>query len=614
MENEEKFLTKLVLKRPEILNKILEKIDEDFFLNHLYRDILQKARKDIEDGKIPDPTFWTRLSQDKILEATELFTTDSEDEISEDEIEQLIEAIKNNFINMLNLYKTLYETEDLLYWYKQKISKFKLLTVEEERILGEHIALGDKEARTKLIESNLRLVVNIAKKYSKFGVPILDLIQEGNLGLIHAVDKFNYKLGNRFSTYATWWIRQAITRALANQSRIIRLPVHTLETINKINSIKHYLYKKTGKEPTHSEIAENLDLPLEEIEDYLKISQEPISIETPVGADKDNKLGDFVEDRKVSSSEEYVIYEHFKEELYSILDTLTPREREVLQLRFGLDGVKYHTLEEVGKVYNVTRERIRQIQEKTIKKIIYLFKEAEMEKHHNKDNIFGEKMSEHIFLKHIQWQENDKFLSRVEPIKAILFDEEYKIYDPEIAEEISNLNKNPEGNWKVSGNIFEEELDEKYKEMADLQLFYYNKYLDRLSIIFHFILKKSNKPLYINEMVVKCEKEFGVSISLNETYKALSLFEEIFSWAGSNMVALSDWGYPKYVKGVKDAITWLIKENKRAVTEEEIYEFMLPLYRVKKESIFNTLVREEGITFKRIGKKLWDLNKGGKDE
>lgn len=261
------------------------------------------------------------------------------------------------------------DLKDPIKMYLKEIGKIPLLSFEEEIELAKRIEKSDIEAKKKLIESNLRLVVSIAKKYTGHSLSFLDLVQEGNVGLIRAVEKYDYRRGFRFSTYASWWIRQAVTRALADQSRVIRVPVHMVESINKIQKAERYLYQETGREPSHDDIAKNVNLPLKKVRDYLKVSQEPVSLETPLGADKDNKLGDFVEDKKVSSPEEYVIDEHFKEQLYSILDTLTPREREILRLRFGLDNIKPHTLEDVGKIFNVTRERIRQVEAKAIKRL-----------------------------------------------------------------------------------------------------------------------------------------------------------------------------------------------------------------------------------------------------
>lgn len=276
--------------------------------------------------------------------------------------------------------KTPFEAEEILYeeeidlkdpikMYLKDIGKIPLLTFAQEIELAKEIEDGKIASKQKLIESNLRLVVSIAKKYTGHSLSFLDLVQEGNVGLIRAVEKYDYRRGFRFSTYASWWIRQAVTRALADQSRVIRVPVHMVESINKIQRAERQLYQHLGREPTHEEIAKKLEMPLKKVREYLKVSQEPISLETPLGSDKDNRLGDFVEDKRVSSPEESVIEEHFKDQLYEVLDSLTPREREILRLRFGLDNIKPHTLEDVGRIFNVTRERIRQIEAKAIKRL-----------------------------------------------------------------------------------------------------------------------------------------------------------------------------------------------------------------------------------------------------
>jgi RNA polymerase primary sigma factor len=261
------------------------------------------------------------------------------------------------------------DLKDPIKMYLKEIGKIPLLTFAEEIELAKKIEVGDIYSKQKLIESNLRLVVSIAKKYTGHSLSFLDLVQEGNVGLIRAVEKYDYRRGFRFSTYASWWIRQAVTRALADQSRVIRVPVHMVESINKIQRAERQLYQILGREPTHEEISKRLEMPVKKVREYLKVSQEPISLETPLGSDKDNRLGDFVEDKRVSSPEESVIEEHFKEELYRQLDTLTPREREILRLRFGLENIRPHTLEDVGKIFNVTRERIRQIEAKAIKRL-----------------------------------------------------------------------------------------------------------------------------------------------------------------------------------------------------------------------------------------------------
>ncbi len=261
------------------------------------------------------------------------------------------------------------DLKDPIKMYLKEIGKISLLSFDEEIELAKRIEAGEIEAKKKLIESNLRLVVSIAKKYTGHSLSFLDLVQEGNVGLIRAVEKYDYRRGFRFSTYASWWIRQAVTRALADQSRVIRVPVHMVESINKIQRAERRLYQKLGRSATHEEIAKELGLPEKKIREYLKVSQEPISLETPLGTDKDNRLGDFVEDKRAISPEEKVVDLHFKDQLYEVLNNLTDREREILLLRFGLENVRPHTLEEVGKIFNVTRERIRQIEAKAIKRL-----------------------------------------------------------------------------------------------------------------------------------------------------------------------------------------------------------------------------------------------------
>ena len=253
--------------------------------------------------------------------------------------------------------------------YLREIGKIPLLTPEEEIELAKRVEEGDEDAKKKLIEANLRLVVSIAKKYIGRGLSFLDLIQEGNLGLIRAVEKFDYRKGFKFSTYATWWIRQAITRAIADQARTIRIPVHMVETINKLIRVSRQLVQQLGREPTTEEIAQALGLPPEKVEDIQRIAQEPVSLETPIGEEEDSQLGDFLEDKESPNPEEATAGQLLREQLEEMLDELTEREREVLRLRFGLEDGHAHTLEEVGKRFNVTRERIRQIEAKALRKL-----------------------------------------------------------------------------------------------------------------------------------------------------------------------------------------------------------------------------------------------------
>lgn len=253
--------------------------------------------------------------------------------------------------------------------YLKEIGRVDLLSANEEINLAKRIEEGDEEAKRRLAEANLRLVVSIAKRYVGRGMLFLDLIQEGNMGLMKAVEKFDYEKGYKFSTYATWWIRQAITRAIADQARTIRIPVHMVETINKLIRVQRQLLQDLGREPTPEEIGEDMELTPDKVREILKIAQEPVSLETPIGEEDDSHLGDFIEDQDATSPSEHAAYELLKEQLEDVLDTLTDREENVLRLRFGLDDGRTRTLEEVGKVFGVTRERIRQIEAKALRKL-----------------------------------------------------------------------------------------------------------------------------------------------------------------------------------------------------------------------------------------------------
>lgn len=264
---------------------------------------------------------------------------------------------------------TAVRTSDPVRMYLKEIGRVKLLTADEEIALAKRIEAGDEEAKQELAEANLRLVVSIAKRYVGRGMTLLDLIQEGNMGLMKAVEKFDYRKGFKFSTYATWWIRQAITRAIADQARTIRIPVHMVETINKLVRIQRQLLQDLGREPLPEEVGAEMDMTTEKVRNIMKVSQEPVSLETPIGEEDDSHLGDFIEDEGVTDPADHAANEMMKKQLEGVLDTLTDREENVLRLRFGLDDGRTRTLEEVGKVFGVTRERIRQIEAKALRKL-----------------------------------------------------------------------------------------------------------------------------------------------------------------------------------------------------------------------------------------------------
>ena len=287
------------------------------------------------------------------------------------EVEELaaIEEVTQEEINDTDALADSFSTDDPVRMYLKEIGKVPLLSPEEELELATRMSQGDEEAKRRMTEANLRLVVSIAKRYVGRGMLFLDLIQEGNLGLIKAVEKFDHTKGYKFSTYATWWIRQAITRAIADQARTIRIPVHMVETINKTIRVSRQLLQELGHDPSAEEIARELDMPVEKVRDILKISQEPVSLETPIGEEEDSHLGDFIPDEDASEPSEAASFSLLREQLEEVLDTLAPREKKVLELRFGIVDGRTRTLEEVGKEFNVTRERIRQIEAKALRKL-----------------------------------------------------------------------------------------------------------------------------------------------------------------------------------------------------------------------------------------------------
>ena len=285
-----------------------------------------------------------------------------------DELEEIDEVTEEEIAEADSMADS-YSTDDPVRMYLKEIGKVSLLTQEEEIELAARMSQGDEEAKRRMAEANLRLVVSIAKRYVGRGMLFLDLIQEGNLGLIKAVEKFDYTKGYKFSTYATWWIRQAITRAIADQARTIRIPVHMVETINKVIRVSRQLLQELGHDPSAEEIAAEMNIPVEKVRDILKIAQEPVSLETPIGEEEDSHLGDFIPDEDASEPSEAASFSLLKEQLMSVLATLTPREEKVLRLRFGIEDGRTRTLEEVGKEFNVTRERIRQIEAKALRKL-----------------------------------------------------------------------------------------------------------------------------------------------------------------------------------------------------------------------------------------------------
>ena len=379
---EEKEETKENTKKEKLEEKIEDKKEEKIekeeknaedIKNEKVDKILKKAK---EQGKITYGDLAKELDDanpdqiDEVFDAFEEMGVSLNDDLDEEpDIEDLKEVEE---LKLDEITDTSYEgvsVDDPVRMYLREIGRIPLLTFEQELDLAKKILKGDEEAKQKLAESNLRLVVSIAKKYVGRGMLFLDLIQEGNMGLIKAVEKFDYTKGFKFSTYATWWIRQAITRAIADQARTIRIPVHMVETINKLIRTSRHLLQQLGREPTPEEIAKEMEISVEKVMEIQKIAQDPVSLETPIGEEDDSHLGDFIQDEDSPAPQDSAAYTMLKEQLEEVMTTLTPREAKVLKLRFGLEDGKARTLEEVGRVFDVTRERIRQIEAKALRKL-----------------------------------------------------------------------------------------------------------------------------------------------------------------------------------------------------------------------------------------------------
>jgi RNA polymerase primary sigma factor len=362
----------------------IEKLDE-MFLDERLRALIEegKRRGSLSAKELLDVLEDMNLEQEQvdkfydILENLGIDTLDSddielvqgEDTPSEVEVLSVIESVPTDEVVEADALAETLNVDDPVRMYLKEIGKVSLLTADDEVELAALMAQGDSDARRRMAEANLRLVVSIAKRYVGRGMQFLDLIQEGNLGLIKAVEKFAYTKGYKFSTYATWWIRQAITRAIADQARTIRIPVHMVETINKVMRVSRQLLQELGHDPTPEEISEEMSMPVEKVREILKIAQEPVSLETPIGEEEDSHLGDFIPDEDASEPAEAASFTLLKEQLSDVLKTLTPREEKVLRLRFGIEDGRPRTLEEVGREFKVTRERIRQIEAKALRKL-----------------------------------------------------------------------------------------------------------------------------------------------------------------------------------------------------------------------------------------------------
>jgi len=345
---------------------VLKSIDDTLLMNRLKElaVIAKKKKSMLEFKEIMDFLGDIDLDPDQIDKLYEFFESQGIDivgvtELEEDPEKDIDLVLVEGSINI----------DDHVRMYLKEIGKVPLLSADEEIELAKRMERGSEEAKRRLAEANLRLVVSIAKRYVGRGMLFLDLIQEGNLGLIKAVEKFDYRKGYKFSTYATWWIRQAITRAIADQARTIRIPVHMVETINKLIRVSRQLLQELGRDPSPDELAKEMQMPVEKVREILKIAQEPVSLETPIGEEEDSHLGDFIPDDDIQAPAEAAAFTLLKEQLIDVLDTLTEREEKVLRLRFGLDDGRARTLEEVGKEFNVTRERIRQIEAKALRKL-----------------------------------------------------------------------------------------------------------------------------------------------------------------------------------------------------------------------------------------------------
>lgn len=355
------------------------KVSSEKKLQDIIDGLLERGKKNgtLSYKEVADKLYNVDIDKDQVEDLYDLFIANGIEIVSDSEKGKTEEEASDGSADKKDKKSESFEetmskgiaVDDPVRMYLKEIGKVSLLTAEEEIDLAKRMEAGDEAAKKKLCEANLRLVVSIAKRYVGRGMLFLDLIQEGNLGLIKAVDKFDWRKGYKFSTYATWWIRQAITRSIADQARTIRIPVHMVETINKLIRVSRQLLQELGREPTPEEIAAQMDMPVEKVRDILKIAQEPVSLETPIGEEEDSHLGDFIPDDDVPAPADAAAYSMLKDQLEEVLQTLTDREQKVLKLRFGLEDGRARTLEEVGREFDVTRERIRQIEAKALRKL-----------------------------------------------------------------------------------------------------------------------------------------------------------------------------------------------------------------------------------------------------